>query len=323
MWRNGWRNEAVSHIEFAAFYHLPTPLFSFPRRAGGRQAHISMSSPWHQNDDHPARSDEQPAQVVDDHPSTPPRFSLVDDQYATTPPRTPSSPTHDALLLPAERAPSRSLSSPNFVSSPLNPRAPSSLYNGNNNGKFRPSSRASMNMIRMASEDSRALAVDSPYPGMGMGPGQRGSMVLYRLATEDEQGELLPPPTLHSNNRVSVASSSGDSIFSLSSDSKYPSGVTYGQRGLVPYAYDPDVDDKEPPDEEDMLHDPDDKRPEKTSSLFAMRGFLNVGVLLLLIIGLLCLFIFYPVLSFIRNNARNLAIDGNIRINGTGQAPVL
>jgi beta-glucanase (GH16 family) len=172
----------------------------------------------------------------------------------------------------------------------------------------------------MASEDSRALAVDSPYPGMG--PGQRGSMVLYRLANEDEQGELLPPPTLLSN-RASVASSSGDSIFSLSSDSKYPSGITYGQRGLVPYAYDPDVDDKEPPDEEDLLHDPEDKRPEKTSSLFAMRGFMNVGVLLLLILGLLCLFIFYPVLSFIRNNARNLAIDGNIRINGTGQAPAL
>jgi beta-glucanase (GH16 family) len=147
-------------------------------------------------------------------------------------------------------------------------------------------------------------------------------MVLYRLATGDEQGELLPPPTLL-NNRASVASSSGDSIFSLSSDSKYPSGVTYGQRGLVPYAYDPDIDDKEPPDEEDMLHDPDDKGGEKTSSWFAMRGFLNVGVLLLLISGLLCLFIFYPVLRFIRDNARNLAIDGNIRINSTGQAPVL
>jgi hypothetical protein len=146
-------------------------------------------------------------------------------------------------------------------------------------------------------------------------------MVLYRLATEEEQGELLPPPTLL-NNRASVASISGDSIFSLSSDSKYPSGVTYGQRGLVPYAYDPDIEDKELPDEEDVLHDPDDKRGEKTSSLFAMRGFLNVGVLLILISGLLCLFIF-SVLTFIRNNALNLAIDGNIRINATSQAPVL
>ena len=57
-----------------------------------------------------------------------------------------------------------------------------------------------------------------------------------------------------------------------------------------------------------MLHDPDDKRGEKTSSLFAMRGFLNVGVLLILISGLLCLLIF-SVLTFIRNNA--LLIKGN------------
>lgn len=143
-------------------------------------------------------------------------------------------------------------------------------------------------------------------------------MVLYRLASEEDTGALLPPKI----NRDSVASSSGDSIFSLSSDSKYPSGVTYGgSRGLVPYAYDPAIDDKEPPDEEDLLHDPDGKG--KANSTLAWRGFLNVGVLVVLIAGLLCLFIFYPVLTFIRNNARNLAIDGNIRINATGQAPVL
>ena len=61
------------------------------------------------------------------------------------------------------------------------------------------------------------------------------------------------------NNRDLVASSSVDSIFSLSSDSKYTSGITHGAKGLVPYAYDPAVDDKDPPDEEDLLHDPDGK----------------------------------------------------------------
>jgi hypothetical protein len=72
------------------------------------------------------------------------------------------------------------------------------------------------------------------------------------------------------------------------SDSKYPSGVAYGgSRGLVPYAYDPAVDDKEP---EDVLHDPEGKG--KPSSALPWRGFLNVGVLLVLISGLLCLFIF-------------------------------
>ena len=147
-------------------------------------------------------------------------------------------------------------------------------------------------------------------------------MVLYRLAAEEDMGALLPPKL--NNNRDSIASSSGDSIFSLSSDSKYPSGITYGgTRGLVPYAYDPAIDDQDPPDEEDMLHDPDGKGAKQNSTFLPWRGFLNVGVLLVLILGLLCLFIFYPVLTFIRNNARNLAIDGNIRINATGQAPKL
>ena len=76
-------------------------------------------------------------------------------------------------------------------------------------------------------------------------------MVLYRLATEDPNDMLLPPKTLH--QRDSVASSSGDSIFSLSSDSKYPSGVVTGvQRGFVPYAYDPDLDMKDDLDEDDF-----------------------------------------------------------------------
>jgi hypothetical protein len=70
-----------------------------------------------------------------------------------------------------------------------------------------------------------------------------------------------------------------------------------------------------------MLHDPLDMR--KVEGTFVWRGVINIGVLLTLIVGLLCLFVFYPVLSFIHNNACNLAIDGNIRINTTGQAPVL
>jgi len=158
-------------------------------------------------------------------------------------------------------------------------------------------------------------------PFSTLGSGQRGSMVLYRLAGEEDAGALLPPKLISNrDNRDSVASSSGESIFSLSSDSKYPSGITYGgTRGLVPYAYDPAIDDQDPPDEEDMLHDPDGKGILNTTYL-PWRGFLNVGVLLVLILGLLCLFIFYPVLTFIRNNARNLAINGNIRINGSGQA---
>lgn len=267
------------------------------------------------------------------------RHSLVDDQFsASTPPspstaqppvpNTPMTSHLDSPLLGSagtqERAPSRSLSSPNFISSPLNPRGSSATATAvpspwvQTPRTARPGSRtSSMHLNRMASEETAALG-GSITPFGSLAGGTRGSMVLYRLVNEDEHGALLPPKM---PNRDSTASSSGDSIFSLSSDSKYPSGAAYGQRGLVPYAYDPAVDDKEPPDEEDIMHDPSDMSSEKSS--LALRGFLNVGVLLLLILALIILFVFYPVLSYYRNYARNLAIDGNIRINGTGQAPVL
>ncbi|KAF7977403.1 hypothetical protein HWV62_4035 [Athelia sp. TMB] len=239
------------------------------------------------------------------------RFSLVDDGAR--------SPTPNDTLLNerrerperADRAPSRSLSTASFVSSPLNPRAPTSPFPRTP----RVSTHMSTHFGKVVSEDGNIISGPSPYPSIG----HRGSMVLYRLATESDSGALLPPKFAE-GNRDSVASSSGDSIFSLNSDSKYPTGGAYGQRGLVPYAYDPEIDDAGPPDEEDLLHDP--SRESKSSGL-AWRGFLNVGVLILLIIGLMCLFLTYPVLTFVQNNARNLAIDGNIRINGTGQAPVL
>ncbi|THH28900.1 hypothetical protein EUX98_g5283 [Antrodiella citrinella] len=145
-------------------------------------------------------------------------------------------------------------------------------------------------------------------------------MILYRLASDSQQQDepLMPPKTFA--NRDSVASSSGDSIFSLSSDSKYPSGHVTGTRGFVPYAYDPDVDQHEGPEDDDYLYTAEfaDKQ-----SFFSCRGLLNIGLLVFLIFALLALFVLYPVLTFFHNNARNLAIDGNIRINATGQAPVL
>ncbi|PSR72683.1 hypothetical protein PHLCEN_2v11457 [Hermanssonia centrifuga] len=229
----------------------------------------------------------------------------------TLPPRTPTTSSVDSPLLapdsPPAKPPTRSFSSSNnFISSPLNPHSSHAI-------RSRPGSRGSTHFNRVASEESQALT--SHFTTLN--PGQRGSMVLYRLA--DDDGLLLPPKTLH--NRDSVASSSGDSIFSLSSDSKYPSGVMPGRSGFVPYAYDPDLDMKDEDEEEDPLHqiDADDRQ----TFVCSVRGFLNVGVLVLLIAAIITLFVCYPVLSFYRNNARNLAIDGNIRINATGQAPVL
>ncbi|KAJ3552544.1 hypothetical protein NM688_g4097 [Phlebia brevispora] len=193
-----------------------------------------------------------------------------------------------------------------FISSPLNPNAAHAL-------RSRPGSRGSTHFTRVASEESQALT--SPFATLN--PSQRGSMVLYRLAVDDDD-LLLPPKTLQP--RDSVASSSGDSIFSLSSDSKYPSGMAAARSGFVPYAYDPDLDTKEDGDDDDSFNSGEDDHPICSCSI---RGFLNIGVLVILIAALLTLFVCYPVLTFYRNNARNLAIDGNIRVNATGQATEL
>jgi beta-glucan synthesis-associated protein KRE6 len=92
-------------------------------------------------------------------------------------------------------------------------------------------------------------------------------MVLYRLADKDDTGTLLPPRFASHPN--SVASS----FIFLSSDSKYPS--CDGRCGLVPYAYDPTIDEKWLPDEEDMLHDPEGGN--EVSTFWTWRGVINVG----------------------------------------------
>ncbi|THH16891.1 hypothetical protein EW146_g3823 [Bondarzewia mesenterica] len=246
---------------------------------------------------------------------TPTSMSTPDDLFQS--PRTAGFPSVESPLLTGSsdglsslspNKPTRSFSTSTFISSPLNPNASPYAF-----VRSRPASRGSMYINRIASEESQAL-------GSQLMSGQRGSMVLYRLATEDENGALLPPRPISANARDSVLSTSGESVWSLSSDSKYPSGSLPNQRGLVPYVYDPSFDEKEPMDDEDALHEPD--AFEKASTIFTVRGFLNVGVLLLLILALLTLFIAYPVITYVRDTARNLAIDGhNINVNSTDETP--
>ncbi|KAG6818359.1 hypothetical protein H0H93_005587 [Arthromyces matolae] len=260
------------------------------------------------------------------------------ETYPEPPSPSPRSTEH-ALLLPMpsnKPTPSRAVSTGSagggsFVSSPLNPTMPSSPIS-NPFSSTRPGSRASH------LDYAQQLHPPSSYSGLGIPgtPGSRGSMLLYRLATDDDvvvpssnsSAVLLPPKFPGHNKRDSTVSSSGASLSSL--DSKFPSSSTTTNRdsafpttprGLVPYEYDPTLDMAGPPDDEDFLHDPAVKGFRKTR--FPWRGLLNVFVLVTLILALLCLFVFYPVLTFYRNEARNARIDGNIRINATGQSPVL
>ena len=132
-------------------------------------------------------------------------------------------------------------------------------------------------------------------------------MILYRLAAVDDHGILLPPNSLSPDQRDSFISTSGESIWSLSSDSKYPSAPPTMRGGLVPYVYDPSLEDQEK-DDDDTLHDMESI--DKPSSIFGTRGVLNLGVLALLIVTLLTLFIAYPVITYVHGgNAQNLFLD--------------
>ena len=193
------------------------------------------------------------------------------------------------------------------VSSPLNPNSSIGI-------RSRPASRGSTYFNRIASEESQALAAQFGH----LGGGQRGSMVLYRLASDDDNGSLAPPKAF-SNNRDSVVSSSGDSVFSLSSDSRFPTGHSTLGRGFVPYAYDPELEKDLPDDDDDFLHTPSYGRDRH--AYWSWRGILNVGVVFVLLLALLTLFVGYPLVDFYRNEAHNLAITANTRVNSTGQVP--
>ena len=177
-----------------------------------------------------------------------------------------------------------------------------------------------MHIPRVASEETQALASQYPYAGT------RGSMVLYCLtaatstSTDPKDTHLLQPPKTLFPNRDSTWSASGDSIFSFSSDSKYPYGA-FKHGALVPYAMDPDVELTNEPEEDDFLHDPEDIRLRPPSRM-NLRALLNVGSLVLLILGLMILFIFYPVYHHLTSQEFSAAIVGNTLVNSTGQVSI-
>lgn len=133
-------------------------------------------------------------------------------------------------------------------------------------------------------------------------------MVLWGLATGvDNQGVLLPPPTLSADQRDSFHSTgSRDSVWTLSSDSKFPSATIRG--GLVPYAWDPLADNQDDAEEDDPLHAQDsvDKAP---PSFLNPRSISNLGVLGLLVVCLLGLFIALPVVTYVQNSTHNFFLQ--------------
>jgi hypothetical protein len=130
-------------------------------------------------------------------------------------------------------------------------------------------------------------------------------MVLWHLAASDDQGALAPPPSLPNQRGSVLSTASRDSMWTLSSDSKFPSSSMRG--GLVPYAWDPSADDQDDADEEDSLHAVD--TADKPVSLFNPRSVSNIGVLILLVLCLLGLFIALPVVTYVQNSSHSLFIE--------------
>ena len=163
-------------------------------------------------------------------------------------------------------------------------------------------SRGNAPLTRIASEDSQALGSQLASSTM-----QRGSMVLWHLAASDDQSALAPPPFLSPDQqRGSVLSTaSRDSMWTLSSDSKFPSSAMRG--GLIPYAWDPSADDQDDADEVDSLHAVESI--DKPVSLLNPRSISNIGVLVLLIGLLLGLFIALPVIVYVQNSNRSVFLD--------------
>ncbi|KAK0459274.1 uncharacterized protein EV420DRAFT_312951 [Desarmillaria tabescens] len=203
----------------------------------------------------------------------------------------PSMPYTEESSL-SSHAPTPSVSTKNFISSPLNPTTFHSFAR----------SHTLSELNRIPSEDIRAICNPS-------NTSLRSSMILYRLADE------APPTRRFHPHRKSILSTSGDSVLSLSSDSKYPSAPAGARdRGLVAYAFDPLAEDLIVDDEKDETLN--DAKMDRLSP----RGMANVAALICLLLAIISLFVVYPVVSFYKHSHKNRIIAENPFINSTGQA---
>lgn len=82
--------------------------------------------------------------------------------------------------------------------------------------------------------------------------------------------------------------------------------------------------DNKDPDLDDALHNPDpirDAALDRSFTLFSARGWMNASALVLLVLGILVLFVGYPIITF-ENDPKSTGPGFNLGgINSTGQVP--
>lgn len=188
---------------------------------------------------------------------------------------------------------------PNFISSPLNPRAP-----------------FGMDTASSSRSGSTSHFDSQPLLNPGGSGSNRGSMILWKMAGDENDSNPLIPPNNKRFSHFSARSRSNASLMSYSEDSKYPQagGNPRPLSGLIAYAYDPLMDHDNP--------DVEDEKPQKSRGCHC-RGFINIGALVLLSTGIVALFMFFPIISFFESTTVRTLITGNVRINSSGQAPDL
>ncbi|KAK0450367.1 uncharacterized protein EV420DRAFT_751345 [Desarmillaria tabescens] len=251
-----------------------------------------QETPW--ESDIPSRTR---SSVTNTHPSSPLK------------PNTPLSPLRRSMTVSESDVPSDPaqgyprLTSPlkAFPSSPLNPSFATSPSPSSRSSTpspllgpryIRTAASTTQLLGRVPSEESRVLSTSR---------NSRGSMILYHIPVPgDESHKLEPPPSLR---HLMSSESSRDSMMSISSDSKYPSMLS--EHGLVPYAFDPS-EDEGGFDKEDAELD--------------ARRLVNMVALVAILLGILGLFVIYPVTGHLRNDGISQKIVENEWINGTGQA---
>ncbi|KAK0186651.1 hypothetical protein F5146DRAFT_1066749 [Armillaria mellea] len=246
--------------------------------------------------------------------------STVTNRHASLPPKhnTPLSPLRSSMSVsesdvpsdPVQGYPRITSQAKAFPSSPLNPSSSTSPPPSSRSSTpspplgpryIRPSTSTTQLLGRVPSEESRVLSTS---------PNSRGSMILYHIPVPgDESLKLDPPPSLR---HLISSTSSRDSMMSISSDSKYPSMLS--EHGLVPYAFDPS-EDEGGFDKEDAELD-----ARSSEQRMSWRGLVNMVALIAIILGVLGLFVIYPVTGHLRDDGKGQKIVENKWINGTGQA---
>ncbi|KAJ8095798.1 hypothetical protein PM082_022905 [Marasmius tenuissimus] len=186
-------------------------------------------------------------------------------------------------------------------------------------------------------------------PSSSVSKQQGTSIVLYRLAgnesgsnrgstisethsimNEDnkypsfrQQNDPLPSPAASEYSRLPRAA-----LFSTTPSSTQASLLSQTPpRGLVPYEI--NLHDAPLHEEDDVLHDPKEWKGSKIrvagrangSRGLNWRAFQNVGMLAFLVLGMLMLFMIWPIIMHVQDSQFRKTVAENHVINGTGQVP--